>query len=116
VPDQCDKRGKNADFIEKDRVFRAYPRPSWVVASIRMNELPGFLYSWIPYKIRWNLKSLKPQEERSMPEEPVRAWAETVTIPTYPTGEPEKNPMFLEKRVYQGSSGAVYPYPVIEKS
>jgi tetratricopeptide (TPR) repeat protein len=38
-----------------------------------------------------------------------------VVIPTYPVGEPEKNPMFLEKRVYQGSSGVVYPHPVIEK-
>ena len=28
---------------------------------------------------------------------------------------PDKNPMFLEKRVYQGSSGKVYPYPVIDK-
>ena len=37
-----------------------------------------------------------------------------VTIPTYECGKPEKNPMFLEKRVYQGSSGVVYPYPVIE--
>ena len=37
-----------------------------------------------------------------------------VTIPTYEVGRPEKNPMFLEKRVYQGSSGVVYPYPVIE--
>ena len=37
-----------------------------------------------------------------------------VTIPTYEVGCPEKNPMFLEKRVYQGSSGVVYPYPVIE--
>ncbi|MCC9074633.1 DUF5107 domain-containing protein [Litorilinea aerophila] len=45
----------------------------------------------------------------------VSAWAETITIPTYPVGEPEKNPLFLEKRVYQGSSGAVYPYPVIER-
>ncbi|HUI72119.1 MAG TPA: DUF5107 domain-containing protein, partial [Spirochaetia bacterium] len=35
-------------------------------------------------------------------------------IPTYPPGEPQKNPMFLEKRVYQGSSGVVYPYPIIE--
>lgn len=35
--------------------------------------------------------------------------------PTYGIGRPEKNPMFLEKRVYQGSSGVVYPYPVIEK-
>lgn len=45
----------------------------------------------------------------------VRAWEETVMLPTYAVGEEEKNPIFLEKRVYQGSSGAVYPYPVIEK-
>ena len=35
-------------------------------------------------------------------------------IPTYEIGKAEKNPIFLEKRVYQGSSGVVYPYPVIE--
>ncbi|WP_435920762.1 DUF5107 domain-containing protein [Paenibacillus sp. DYY-L-2] len=45
----------------------------------------------------------------------VRVWEEFVEIPTYGTGEPDKNPMFLEKRVYQGSSGRVYPYPVIDK-
>ncbi|HEY3370083.1 MAG TPA: DUF5107 domain-containing protein [Prolixibacteraceae bacterium] len=45
----------------------------------------------------------------------VKAWYEKVTIPTYGIGKPEKNPMFLEKRVYQGSSGVVYPHPVIEK-
>ena len=44
----------------------------------------------------------------------IKAWREIVTIPTYEVGQPEKNPMFLEKRVYQGSSGVVYPYPVIE--
>jgi tetratricopeptide (TPR) repeat protein len=44
-----------------------------------------------------------------------RAWEETVAIPTYGVGKPDKNPMFLEKRVYQGSSGVVYPYPVIDK-
>ena len=44
----------------------------------------------------------------------VRVWEETVVIPTYEIGKPEKNPMFLEKRVYQGSSGKVYPYPTIE--
>jgi hypothetical protein len=44
----------------------------------------------------------------------VRVWEEDVTIPTYGVGAPNKNPMFLEKRVYQGSSGAVYPYPVID--
>ena len=44
----------------------------------------------------------------------VKAWREIVTIPTYEIGKAEKNPIFLEKRVYQGSSGVVYPYPVVE--
>lgn len=47
--------------------------------------------------------------------ENVKVWEEDILLPTYGIGQPEKNPMFLEKRVYQGSSGAVYPYPVVEK-
>ncbi|WP_405108749.1 DUF5107 domain-containing protein [Paenibacillus sp. FSL K6-1217] len=38
----------------------------------------------------------------------------SVVIPTYEAGAADPNPMFLEKRVYQGSSGRVYPHPVIE--
>ncbi|NLF67016.1 MAG: DUF5107 domain-containing protein, partial [Chloroflexi bacterium] len=49
----------------------------------------------------------------SLPEA-VSAWEEIVTIPTYEVGKPDRNPMFLEKRVYQGSSGVVYPYPIVE--
>jgi tetratricopeptide (TPR) repeat protein len=45
----------------------------------------------------------------------VNVWSEKVMIPTYHVGKPNKNPMFLEKRVYQGSSGAVYPHPVIDR-
>jgi tetratricopeptide (TPR) repeat protein len=45
----------------------------------------------------------------------VNIWEEKVNIPTYGIGKPDKNPMFFEKRVYQGSSGKVYPNPVIEK-
>ena len=44
-----------------------------------------------------------------------RVWQEEVVIPTYGIGPPNPNPMFLEKRVYQGSSGAVYPLPVIDR-
>jgi tetratricopeptide (TPR) repeat protein len=33
---------------------------------------------------------------------------------TYLSGDPDPNPLFLEKRVYQGSSGRVYPLPVID--
>ena len=45
----------------------------------------------------------------------VRAWAEPLVIPTYPAMPPDRNPMFLEKRVYQGSSGRVYPNQVTER-
>jgi hypothetical protein len=48
-------------------------------------------------------------------EKRVTAWAEKITIPTYRIGKPDKNPMFLEKRVFQGSSGVVYPHPVIDR-
>ncbi|MCD8380332.1 MAG: DUF5107 domain-containing protein [Lachnospiraceae bacterium] len=46
--------------------------------------------------------------------ERVKVWSKEVTIPTYEIGEYSKLPMFLEKRVYQGSSGRVYPHPVCE--
>lgn len=36
---------------------------------------------------------------------------ESVVLPTYEPAAPDKNPMFLETRVYQGSSGRVYPLP-----
>lgn len=45
----------------------------------------------------------------------VKAWAEPVTMLTYEPQAPDKNPMFLEKRVYQGSSGKVYPLPFIDR-
>ena len=45
----------------------------------------------------------------------VQVWEEEITIPTYGVGAPDKNPMFLEKRVYQGSTGKVYPCPVVDK-
>ena len=42
-------------------------------------------------------------------------YEKAVTIPTYEAGVPEKNPLFIEKRAYQGSTGKVYPLPVTEK-
>ena len=39
----------------------------------------------------------------------------TIVIPTYSPCAAEKGPLFIEKRAYQGSSGKVYPLPVIEK-
>jgi hypothetical protein len=46
---------------------------------------------------------------------PVKAWVEDVAIWTYEPEKADLNPMFLEKRVYQGSSGRVYPLPFIDR-
>jgi tetratricopeptide (TPR) repeat protein len=45
----------------------------------------------------------------------VKAWEEPVVMRTYMPAQPDPNPLFLEKRVYQGSSGRVYPLPVIDR-
>ena len=46
---------------------------------------------------------------------PVKAWHQSVNILTYLPDPADPNPMFLEKRVYQGSSGRVYPLPYIDR-
>lgn len=52
---------------------------------------------------------------KSSPPAPVKAWSDTLTLPTYLPAAPDKNPMFLEKRVYQGSNGKVYPLPFTDR-
>ncbi|SEU34578.1 DUF5107 domain-containing protein [Stigmatella erecta] len=46
---------------------------------------------------------------------PVSVRRATVELPTYAPQAPDRNPMFLEKRVYQGSSGRIYPLPFIDR-
>ena len=38
-----------------------------------------------------------------------------LTLPTYAPLPADRNPMFLEKRVFQGSSGRVYPLPFVDR-
>ena len=45
----------------------------------------------------------------------VAAWAEPVLIDTYELEPPDHFPVFLDHRVYQGSSGRVYPLPFYER-
>jgi tetratricopeptide (TPR) repeat protein len=45
----------------------------------------------------------------------VKAWVQPVVLPTYEPLPPDPNPMFLETRVYQGSSGRVYPLPFTDR-
>ena len=44
----------------------------------------------------------------------VACWSEPVDIDTYEAGEPDRYPLFLDRRVYQGSSGRVYPLPMTD--
>ncbi|MET3807948.1 tetratricopeptide (TPR) repeat protein [Nakamurella sp. UYEF19] len=45
----------------------------------------------------------------------VAAWAEPVVIDTYEPDPPDHFPAYLDTRVYQGSSGRVYPLPFHER-
>ena len=44
--------------------------------------------------------------------EPVRAWEGPLVLPTYEMGAPDRNPIFVERRSYQGADAPVYPYPM----
>lgn len=50
-----------------------------------------------------------------MAKESVTVRENFVSYPTYEPMAPDKHPMFLDKRVYQGSSGKVYPLPVYNR-
>jgi len=47
--------------------------------------------------------------------EPVAAWSEPISIDSYLPEEPDRFPAFFERRVYQGSSGRVFPLPFHER-
>jgi tetratricopeptide (TPR) repeat protein len=47
--------------------------------------------------------------------QPVNVRITDEVIPTYLPAPPDQHPMFLEKRVYQGSSGKVYPLPFTDR-
>ena len=55
-----------------------------------------------------------PEPPASLADLPVAAWAEDVTIDTYAVGQPDEYPEFLTSRVFQGSSGAVFPLPFFD--
>ncbi len=44
----------------------------------------------------------------------VKIWEEDLTLPTYPVGQAEKNPIFYGARRYQGAQGRVYPYEFLD--
>ncbi|KQR23822.1 hypothetical protein ASF79_00740 [Agreia sp. Leaf335] len=71
------------------------PSPEHLGAKIILPEAPD---------------ALRPELEAGRP----IAWSEPLSIRTYETDEPSAYPMYLDRRVYQGSSGKVYPIPFTE--
>ena len=45
----------------------------------------------------------------------VACWESPLSIETYEPADPDRYPLFLDRRVYQGSSGRVYPIPFTDR-
>jgi tetratricopeptide (TPR) repeat protein len=56
-----------------------------------------------------------PEPPDSLSQAGVKAWRQDVTIDTYAIGPPDPYPEFLSARVFQGSSGKVFPLPFFER-
>src|SRR5438552_5079887 len=71
----------------------------------------------LPQSRRSRIAGTRPRVDNghSKRREVVQVRIEELVIPTYLPAPPDKNPMFLEKRVYQGSSGKVYPLPFTDR-
>ena len=60
-------------------------------------------------------KLVLPEIPRGQRDEGVAAWTEPLVIDTYDILPADPYPAFLDRRVYQGASGRVYPLPFIEQ-
>ena len=52
-----------------------------------------------------------PPRPKHLADADVAVWSEPVVLPTYLPDLPDRFPAYLDRRVYQGSSGRVYPLP-----
>ena len=52
-----------------------------------------------------------PARPPGMADLPIAVWSNPVVLPTYLPEEPTRYPAYLDRRVYQGSSGRVFPLP-----
>lgn len=62
-----------------------------------------------------NVDALLPGRPEHLAEAAVAVWSAPVTLPTYLPETPDRYPAYLDQRVYQGSSGKVFPLPFIDR-
>src|SRR5215203_2918304 len=60
--------------------------------------------------MREDALALPPRPTR-LADRPVAVWSDPVVLPTYLPERPDRYPAYLDRRVYQGSSGRVFPLP-----
>ncbi len=88
-----------------------FDRPAPGLAEEAAPELAPFDADAESHRSRIILPSVPPE----LANDPVAAWSEPLTIDSYLPLEPSPYPEFFEYRVYQGSSGRVYPLPFHER-
>ncbi|WP_426592574.1 DUF5107 domain-containing protein [Cellulomonas sp. McL0617] len=64
---------------------------------------------------RIELPSPPPDQARLLEAGGVACWEQAVDIRTYEPAAPDPFPMFFDRRVYQGSSGVLYPLPFVDR-
>lgn len=64
---------------------------------------------------RITLPDAPPAERARLDAGGVACWEEPLVIDTYEPADPDPYPLFLDRRVYQGSSGRVYPIPFTDR-
>ncbi len=76
-----------------------------------------FACTWAALAMLWTLGVAAANEPSAAAGKsaPVRMWRQSVAIPTYPLGAPDKTPIFYSGRKYQGAKGPVYPYAMLDK-
>ena len=62
-----------------------------------------------------NVDALLPARPEHLSQAAVAVWSAPVTLPTYMPETPDRYPAYLDQRVYQGSSGKVFPLPFIDR-
>ena len=62
-----------------------------------------------------NVEALLPARPEHLSQAAVAVWSAPVTLPTYMPESPDRYPAYLDQRVYQGSSGKVFPLPFIDR-
>jgi len=103
---------KMANLLEQEAHANVHGTGSGNGHALQIARRKGVEPTVAPSRKRGRLLSVQGQPNKAAR---VLVRVTEIVLPTYLPAAPDKNPMFLEKRVYQGSSGKVYPLPFTDR-